>query len=287
MLNQEMLFLNEAQSAARHSYGVVRLPPKVAPAHDVFAEAMLDRTSAHQRRSPLDWVVSLLVHALILLLLVVAPLYFTQKLDLQRFNLTLLIAPAPPAPPVAPPAALAVRRPIRAVEVRYTPGRLTVPLFIPKVIATSPSDAAPPEETFAGIPGGVPGGIPGGIPGGHLGGVFGGLAPNVASPEEALPKETPRAPIRVGATVKPPRLLYGPEPDFPVLARHARIGGIVVIEAIINERGDAVDERATSGHPLLVQAALKAVKERKYEPTILDGEPVPIALIVEVSFHFS
>jgi len=286
MLDQKMSFLSEAESVASHHRGVVLPPPKVAPSHEVFAEAMLDQTSAHQRRSPFDWAVSVTVHAVILLLLVVAPLYFTQKLDLQRFNMTLLIAPAPPPAPAAPPAALAARRPIRAVPVRYTPGRLTVPLFIPKVIAATPGDTAPPEETFAGVPGGVPGGLPGGIPGGQLGGVFGGLASNLAIPV-AAPKEAPRAPIRVGGTVKPPRLLYGPEPDFPVLALHARIGGIVVIEAIINERGDVVDERATSGHPLLIEAALKAVKERKYEPTILDGEPVPIDLIVQVTFHFS
>jgi protein TonB len=61
----------------------------------------------------------------------------------------------------------------------------------------------------------------------------------------------------------------------------------VVIEAIIDEHGDVIDVHAVSGHPLLIQAALKAVKERKYEPTILDGEPVSIDLIAQVAFHFS
>ncbi len=85
--------------------------------------------------------------------------------------------------------------------------------------------------------------------------------------------------------MKPPRLLSGPAPVYPALARQSRIGGIVVIEAIIDERGNVVQEKAISGHPLLIPAAMKAVAQRKYEPTVLDGEPTPVDLRVEVNFH--
>ena len=59
----------------------------------------------------------------------------------------------------------------------------------------------------------------------------------------------------------------------------------MVIEAVIDEHGNVIQEKVISGHPLLLSAALKAVSQRKYEPTILDGEPTPVDLRVEVNFH--
>jgi protein TonB len=94
----------------------------------------------------------------------------------------------------------------------------------------------------------------------------------------------PKAPVRVGGDVKPPRLLYGPEPDYPTLARQAKISGVVIIEAVIDEFGSVRGMRVISGHPMLVHSALTAVSKRKYEPTILDGQPTPIDLRVEISF---
>jgi protein TonB len=97
--------------------------------------------------------------------------------------------------------------------------------------------------------------------------------------------EGPKKPVRVGGTVKPPLLIYGPDPEYPALAKGAHISGVVIIEAIIDEHGNVTGMRAVSGHPLLIPAALTAVSKRKYEPTILDGEPTPIDLRVEISFH--
>lgn len=285
MVNLHVILPDDPQTDARRNRGVVLLPPKVTPSRDVFAEAILDRTSVHQRRSPLDWVMAILVHAVVLLALLAAPLYFTQGLDLQRFNMTFLVAPMPPAAPAPPPAALAVHRPSRSAPSRLTPGKLTVPMYIPRVIAPSPGDVPPPEEAFAAVPGGVPGGLPGGLLGGQLGGVLGSIPTNVPSP--VVGSEPPKKPVRVGGIVKPPRLLYSPEPDYPILARQAQIFGIVVIDAIIDEHGNVVQEHAISGRPLLIQAALKAVSEWKYEPTILNGEPVPLELTVQVTFRFS
>lgn len=87
--------------------------------------------------------------------------------------------------------------------------------------------------------------------------------------------------------MKPPRLLFGPEPDYPLLAKQSRLSGVVVIDAIIDENGKVKGMRVISGHPLLIPAALSAVSKRRYQPTVLDGEPTPIDLRVEVSFSFS
>ena len=163
----------------------------------------------------------------------------------------------------------------------FTPGKLTAPTFVPKVVATIPGDVAPPDVSMAAMPGG----IPGGIAGGQIGGVPGGMSAAAPPPLALAASDGPKKPVRVGGEVKAPRLLSGPPPVYPILAKQSRIQGIVVIEAIIDERGNEIEERAISGQPLLVPAAMKAVSERKYEPTILDGEDMPVDLRVEVTFH--
>jgi protein TonB len=91
----------------------------------------------------------------------------------------------------------------------------------------------------------------------------------------------------VGGEVKPPRLVFGPDPDYPVLARQAHLSGVVIIEAVIDEQGKVTAMRVVSGHPILIPAAMSAVSKRRYEPTVLDGEATPIDLRVEISFRFS
>lgn len=258
-------------------------PPKAQPLHEVFAEAMLDETSAHQHRSPFDWVASIFVHFAILAVLLVLPLYFTSGLDIQRFNLTFLAAPAvPPAPPPPPMASAVAVKQVHTARA-FIAGKLTVPTFIPREVAKI-NDADNADDLAADVTGGVPGGIPGGQAGGVLGGVLGGalkMAPPPAAPAIAQPKQ----PVRVGGVVKAPKLLFAPDPVYPLLAQRSRIAGIVVIDAIIDEHGNVVSARVVSGHPILIPAALEAVSKRKYEPTILDGEPTAIDLRVEVGFR--
>lgn len=268
---------------------MVLAPPEVEPLHEVFAEAMLEDTSAHQHRSPFDWIASIGVHFAVLAVLLILPLYFTAGLDTHRLNLMFLATPPmPAAPPPAPLASSSVPRPARITPAHVlTPGQLIAPTYIPKaVVTTSPDAAAPSEDALMGVPGGVPGGIPGGQVGGVLGGVLGGTLKGVPPPAPVV-AEGPKVPVRVGGNVKPPRLLYAPEPEYPVLAKQSRLSGVVIIEAIIDEHGKVTGMRVVSGHPLLVPAAMSAVSKRRYEPTILDGEATPIDLRVEVSFSFS
>ena len=286
MQNQNILFLEGAGGTAQPKQHLILPSPRVEPLHEVFAEAILEEASTHQRRSPLDWAVSLAVHVAILTLLLILPLYFTSGPNLQKMNLTFLAAPltppaaAPPAPMTSAAAAKAVRSsPVRA----YVPGKLTAPSFIPRAVPSALPEASAPAELALGVPGGVPGGIPGGQVGGVLGGVLGGL-PKIAPPA-AIVTEGPKTPVQVGGRVKPPRLIYGPDPDYPILAKMSRISGTVVIEAIIDEHGNVTGMRAISGPALLIPAALNAVSKRKYEPTVLDGDPTPIDLRVEISFN--
>jgi protein TonB len=290
MQSQHFLFLTDTEPAAKARVRFVLTPPKIEPLHGVFAEAMLEDTSSRRLRSPFDWVVSIGVHAAILSALIVLPLFYSAGLDVHMFNLTFLALPAIPAavPPPAPMTSSAAPRPSRITPARVlTAGLLTAPSFIPKAVTTIPGSAeAPPDEALLAVPGGVPGGIPGGQVGGVLGGLLGGALRGVPPPGAPL-SAGPKAPLRVGGKVKPPRLLFGPDPDYPILARQARLSGIVVIEAVIDEHGNVAGMRVISGHPLLVRSALTAVSRRKYEPTVLDGEPIPIDLRLEITFSFS
>src|SRR5262249_53691560 len=116
------------------------------------------------------------------------------------------------------------------------------------------------------------------------GGVIGGIAGGPPPPPVAGPAPR-KGPYRVGGEVKAPHLIAQVEPAYPPVARVAKVEGIVVIDAVIDEHGDVVQARAISGPPLLIAAALQAVLKRRYEPTVLDGMPVPIEMRVEVGFH--
>ena len=80
------------------------------------------------------------------------------------------------------------------------------------------------------------------------------------------------------------RLVYQGKPVYPPLARQARIYGDVIIDAVIDVNGNVVEMQVISGHPLLVPAALQALRQWKYQPTILNDEPVPVKLLVTLKF---
>jgi protein TonB len=281
MLSEQNLHLEQVYPGGRSKISVTLPPPKIEHQNHVFAEALLENSTTHQRRSPMDLAVSFLVHFAILILLLFLPLYFSQGIDMKRLETTLLVAPMPPMAPAPPPAPASIARAVHVAPKVFTPGKLTAPTFIPKAVPTASTDATPPEVAFNASMGGVPGGVPGG----QIGGIAGGM-PNVAAPVMPVPvAERPKGPVRVGGVVKPPRLIFGPPAVYPTLASQSHIHGIVVIDAIIDEHGNVIQEKVVSGHPLLLQAALKAVSERKYEPTILDGEPTPVDLRVEVNFQ--
>ena len=282
MSSQHIFLLEEPNQVARPKVSVTLPPTGVAGKQDVFAEAMLDQTSTHQKRNPLKFAASMGAHLAVLVILLLLPLYFSQGLDFKRLQTTLLVAPMPPmAAPPPPPAAAVAPRAVPVTPKTFTPGRLTAPSYVPKVVAMMPNDSAPPELMLTGVSGGVPGGIAGG----QVGGALGGMMSGIPAPALAVTSEGPRKPVRIGGDIKQPRLLSGPPPIYPVLAKQSHVQGVVVIEAIIDERGNVIEEHAVSGHPLLIPAAMKSVSQRKYAPTILDGEPTPVSLRVEVNFQ--
>ncbi len=265
----------EAQQAAPPRHG------------ELFAEALLEKSRTKPRHRVPDLVISLCVHALLLVGLILVPLYFTEAIDIHRFNETLLVAPPTAPPPPAPPAAAAVARPAAAPK-KLLPeaGKLVVPRVVPNQVAR-PAEEPGGSDVLAAMGPGV--GLPGGVPDGQANGVIGGILSG-ASPSAVLPApvaSAPKGPVRVGGEIRAPRLLLRAEPNYPLLARQAKLSGDVVIDAVIDPQGNVVEMHVLSGHPLLIPAAMDALRHWKYEPTTVNGQPVAVQLTVTISFRLT
>jgi protein TonB len=246
--------------------------------NDVFLNALLETaTTRTVPRNPFRWVAATGLHIMILATLIIVPLYTTGTIQLGKYDDTPLVVPpaAPPPPPPAAGRAVAPRMTSKRPKLTYTQGKLTSPTSIPKTISLG-NEAAAPDLS------GVEGGVPGGVPGGQLGGVVGGMGTSIPIPPPLQPAA--KRIVRVGSNLKAPRQTFSVQPEYPVLARQTHISGTVVVDAVIDEHGNVVGARAVSGHPLLIPAALKAVLQWKYEPTLLNGTPVAVEM--EVTVHF-
>jgi Ca-activated chloride channel homolog len=129
----------------------------------------------------------------------------------------------------------------------------------------------------AGVAGGVPGGLVGGMPGGVVAGVIGGTPRPIGPPVLS-------SPVRVGGSLQASKLIKRVEPEYPEKAKRARVQGIVFLMIEVDEQGNVVEAELKRGHPLLVKAAIEAVKKWKYQPTILNGAPVRVIAAVSINF---
>ncbi len=222
--------------------------------------------------------VSMVLQVAILFVLILIPLIYTEALPRTMLT-TLLVAPPPPPPPPPPPVAAQVVR-VKPVERLMQAGKLVSPRAIPKEIAIIKEEELPPDVGI-GVTGGVPGGVPGGQAGGVIGGVIGGVVGNVPPPPKAMQR------IRQGGNVQAARLINRVQPTYPPLARQARIQGTVRLHAIIAKDGTVQQLEVLSGHPLLVQSALDAVRQWRYQPTLLNGEPVEVDTTIDVIFSLN
>ena len=147
------------------------------------------------------------------------------------------------------------------------------------VAIDEPPAPAGMEGASGGVEGGVPGGIPGGLPGALLDAIVRRVAPPqpVAAPAASPPpavKPAPEIPrIKVGGQVQQGKLLRQVIPVYPPLARQARISGQVNLVGVIGTDGRIRGLEVASGHPLLVPAAMEAVRQWVYRPTFLNGDP--------------
>jgi protein TonB len=209
-------------------------------------------------------------------ILILIPLIYTEALP-KTMMATMLTAPPPPPPPPPPPAAAQIVH-VKPQAHLMDSGKLMAPKVIPKDVKIIKEDAEPDMGAMGAV-GGVPGGVAGGSMGGVLGGVIGGMG---AAPPPPKPHQT--GPIRVGGSVQAARIINRVQPVYPPLARQTRINGTVRLHAIIAKDGTIQQLEVISGHPLLQQAALDAVRQWRYQPTLLNGEPVEVDTTIDVIF---
>jgi protein TonB len=220
-------------------------------------------------------MLSILVHGVLVIGFLVLPLLFIEALPepgeaIQAFFVTPLdVAPPPPPPP--PPAA--GPRPVARVTPPAqptNPAAFVAPIEIPAEIKPDVG------LDVSGIEGGVPGGVEGGVPGGVVGGVVGGL-PAAAPP--------PAAVVRIGGQLVAPKLVKQVPPVYPDLALQAHVSTVVILEALVDTHGAVREVKVLRGHPLFDEAALAAVRQWRYQPLLLNGQPTEFILSVTVSFR--
>jgi periplasmic protein TonB len=241
----------------------------------MFEDSLIESGGRLKTKRGRTSAVAFLLEAMIVGVMVLIPLIFTEALP-KSVQLGFLVAPPPPPPP--PPPAAAPVRVVKVIQTDIINGQLRTPTKIPQKVQMIKEDEAPPPVMSTGVVGGVPGGVPGGSMNGVLGSVLSATnslpAPKIATPQR----------IRVSSGVVSGLLLRKVQPTYPPLARQARIQGTVILQAEISKEGNITNLQLISGHPMLAPAAIEAVKQWKYKPYLLNGEPVEVETQVMVNF---
>ena len=236
---------------------------------------MFDQTFVNaqaQTRRPWTVAISLTLQTALIAIALILPLLHTASLDvptnipvwLPVQKIDLKVKPEPRT--VASKTAM---RPIFHATV------LQVPTTVPKHIDLSP-DA--PDIPVGAVPGGPAN--PSLIP------LLPGIVVQPPPVQTAAPKPPPPAPaaIRVGGGVQSAKLIFAPKPAYPALGRATRTQGTVKIQALIGRDGLIRNLQVISGPPLLITAAVEAVRQWRYQPTLLNAEPVEVITEIDVNF---
>ena len=231
----------------------------------LFEDLLDSDTRVHGTKQGYTLPVSIAIHTVVLIAVIVVPLLTSEDLPeptsvVKAFFVEPQAAPPPPPPPPppAPKPAQAQPKPV-ATPPPVVDDKFTAPV-------QTPDEVKPDEGIDLGVEGGVPGGVEGGVPGGVVGGVVGGL-PDAPPPPQA---------VRVGGQIKEPKKLKTVNPEYPDIAKQARVQGVVILECTISPQGKVMDVKILRGIPLLNEAAVEAVKQWVYSPLTDDLASTPI-----------
>jgi protein TonB len=209
---------------------------------------------------------SLMAHVAAIVPIVLVPLLATDTLPVLR-DIDAYVT-APPTPPEPP------RPPVRHEDIKPRPNPDAAPTEAPNAITPEPAiELTPSDPVSPGVDGGI-------FPGGEK--------PVVAEPvAPPLPPPASSAPVRPGGHVKQPERLQYIAPLYPAIAQAARVQGTVILEAIIDAEGRIDNLRVLRSIPLLDQAAIDAVRQWRYSPTLLNNTPVSVIMTVTVTFNLT
>jgi protein TonB len=232
----------------------------------MFDQLVVSGPQGIKTNKPWTVVLSAVAQFAVLGILVLIPLIYTEALD-PRLAAMSLVAPPPPPPPPPPPAIVKTVKAPRIVQISH----MVAPTVIPKTISIV-KDEAPViySNNDAGVAGGT---------GSVLGGILGNSAP--PPPKPAAPQR-----IRVGGNVEAGARVNNVTPEYPAIAKVAHISGTVVLHAVIAKDGSIEQLEYISGPPMLVKSAMDAVKQWRYKPYLLNGDPVEVETTINVDFSF-
>ena len=226
-------------------------------------------------RNPWSAIGSLAALTVIVLALIVVPLLRTDPLPAHQTLTMLYLQPSP----ASGSRTTSFRGPTPTSK--YTPSSRSVSAPVRNTQKAPPV----PVDATAGVVGGVPGGVLGGSPGGVLNQVLNtaNSAPVLAKTAEPIPVKR----VRLASRVVEANLIHDVPPQYPPAAGRARVEGRVVLMAVIGKDGSVEDVRVESGLPILAQAAIDAVKQWRYKPYLIDGQPVEVDSRITINFNLS
>lgn len=234
------------------------------------------------------WITALIsgvVHLLIVGAIVAAGLYVKENPEaIEKPMSAFIVAATPPPPPPPPPGGGASQQRV-PIETPREPRReqFIQPRETPRVVPAVEDPGADQDAVPGGVTGGQRGGQVGGVVGGVVGGERGGVVGGIPGGQ---PGGTGTGPLRVGGNVKPPVAVLRVDPIYTEVARRARVEGIVIIEAVIDRQGNVTEAHVLKPLPFgLDAAALQSVKQWKFRPGTLDGQPVPVYYNLTVNFR--
>lgn len=241
----------------------------------MFTDSMLEISWAQRARRCFTTLTSFGLQVLILGLLLLLPLWKTVGLPVARSVSTPVSLGRPD------PAPARLQDHVRSSGVQIIPygGRIIAPGRVPDRIAKGDDAATPPFGTIGG-----PGAGDRGSPVGSLNGF---PIPLIGTrPLPPVPAPSIVRPFRTSSMLKG-NLIRRVDPVYPPLARSARIQGPVVLVAVISKAGAIENLHAVSGHPMLVPAAIDAVRQWLYRPYILNSEPIEVETQITVNFSLA
>jgi protein TonB len=241
----------------------------------MFADLLTDSEWSNHSHRGWTTLVSFAVQALALGCLLLLPLFYTDGLPKLSLIGRILAPAPPPAAPPAPPRPSSAS----ATQSNLMGDRLISPQQIPPTV-TMLTDSAPPVPMVD--PYAV--GVSYGFGNTHSRGT---VINGIGDSNVALPPPAPTVHHPPTSRMMEGNLIYRVQPEYPALARQVRVQGLVVLRAIISRDGAIENLQVMSGHPLLIQAALNAVRQWRYRPYVLNGEPVEVETEVKVNFILS
>jgi protein TonB len=210
-------------------------------------------------------VVSICAHVAALIVLVAVPLVAMDAVPIAHRVSEFVRAAAVQPPEVPPPPS--TRPPVTSDVVIDAAPTQAPPRIDPEVVQPGP------PGSFGDVAGGIPNGVDGALP-----------MLNILPPP-APPARRDPVPVPVGGNIRPPAKIKHVAPVYPTLAQSVKKEGTVILEAVINEKGEVSQVRVLRSVELLDGAAMDAVRQWRFTPTLLNGQPVPVVMTVTVTFQ--